>query len=259
LPGTDLILLREAAKEAGGIATRYFNATPKVWDKPGDAGPVTEADLAVDGMLRRTLSGARPSYGWLSEESEDTPDRLRADRVFIVDPIDGTRAFIEGARDWAHSIAIAEGGRITAAVVYLPLRKLMFAARLGRGATVNGRPIHVTPARDLTGASLLSSRPGLAPENWKEGAVPAMNRSFRSSLAYRLCLVAQGQYDAMITLRPTWEWDIAAGSLIVTEAQGSATDRRGNPLIFNNAHPQIDGVVAAGGLHASLLDRLVRH
>lgn len=259
MQATDLALLKEAAEKAGGIATRYFNAAPQVWEKPGGAGPVTEADLAVDGMLRRDLTGARPGYGWLSEETEDGPARLQAQRVFIVDPIDGTRAFMEGARDWAHSIAIAEQGRVTAAVVYLPLRKLMFTAALGRGATVNGRPIRATQGSALMDATLLSSRPGLAPEHWKDGAVPPVKRAFRSSLAYRLCLVAQGQFDAMITLRPTWEWDIAAGSLIVAEAQGIATDRRGNELLFNNAFPQVDGVVAAGGLHAPLLDRLVRH
>jgi len=258
LQETDLSLLKEAAKEAGGIATRYFGTAPSAWDKPGGAGPVTEADLAVDGMLRSTLLAARPGYGWLSEETEDGPERLTTARQFIVDPIDGTRAFVEGTRDWAHSIAIAEAGRIVAAVVYLPLHKLMFAAAAGRGATVNGRPIRATTGSVLADATVLAARPGLAAEHWKDGVVPPVRRSFRSSLAYRLCLVAEGRFDAMLTLRPTWEWDIAAGALIVAEAGGAATDRRGNPLRFNNAHPQVDGVLAAGGLHAPLLDRLVR-
>ena len=116
----DLSLLLDAAKAAGDIARGYFNRAPEVWDKPGGAGPVTEADLAVDTMLREELTAARPDYGWLSEETEDNGKRLDTESVFIVDPIDGTRSFIEGSPTWAHSLAIAKGGEITAAVVFLP-------------------------------------------------------------------------------------------------------------------------------------------
>jgi len=110
LPETDLELLISAAQEAGVLATRYSGPTAKRWDKAGDAGPVTEADLAVDALLRDRLTAARPDYGWLSEETPDNPDRLTRKRVFIIDPIDGTRSFIEGSATWAHSLAIAEEG-----------------------------------------------------------------------------------------------------------------------------------------------------
>ncbi|KRS10404.1 inositol monophosphatase, partial [Roseovarius atlanticus] len=110
MPATELDLLIAAARAAGEVACRYTGPEARVWDKPGGAGPVTEADLAVNEVLFEQLRGARPDYGWLSEESADTPERLSRDRVFIVDPIDGTRSFIEGTRTWAHALAVVERG-----------------------------------------------------------------------------------------------------------------------------------------------------
>ncbi len=230
----------------------YFGRAPQVWQKDADQGPVTEADLAVNTMLTDTLRRARPAYGWLSEESPDNGDRLATARQFIIDPIDGTRAFIDHSRDWAHALAVTEGGRVVAGVVSLPARGLIYAATLGGGATLNGAPLRVTGVTELALAHVLTTKPNLAPDRWKGGFVPPFSKGFRSSLAYRLCLVAEGRFDAMLTLRPSWEWDIAAGSLIVAEAQGTATDRTGQALRFNNPHPQVDGVVAAGAVHGAL-------
>ena len=257
MPATDLPLLLDAAEQAGKIALRYFKADPQVWDKDDDQGPVTEADLAVNVMLTDRLRGARPDYGWLSEESPDDPGRLTTRRQFIIDPIDGTRAFINHSRDWAHALAVIEDGRVICGVVALPSRGLTFAATLGGGATLNGRPLRVTDVAALDRAHVLTTKPNLAPHHWQGGAVPPFSKGFRSSLAYRLCLVAEGRFDAMLTLRPSWEWDIAAGALIVAEAQGTATDRKGQPLRFNNPHPQVDGVLAAGPVHAALRAALV--
>lgn len=229
---------------AGRVATSFAGATAQRWDKPGGAGPVTEADLAVNEMLSQTLQTARPDYGWLSEETEDNPDRLSAERVFIIDPIDGTRSFVEGARTWSHSIAVAEHGQITAAVVYLPLLDKLYAAALGQGATLNGAPIATAGQRDVTGMTVLAARPALMAQHWHTGVAPPFERSYRPSLAYRLALVAEGRFDAMLTIRPTWEWDIAAGTLIVSEARGSASTRTGAGLRFNNADPRLDGIVA---------------
>ncbi len=255
-PDADLDLLIRAAYRAGEIATSYTD--PEIWTKPDDAGPVTEADLAVDAMLRDMLGTARPDHGWLSEETDDSAARLDAERIFIIDPIDGTRAFIEGSEDWSHSLAIAEAGRITAAVVLLPRRNLLYAASLGRGATLNGEPISASRTTTLEQSTLLGPRLMMQPEHWTGGDVPPVRRAFRSSLAWRLCLLAEGRFDAMLTLRPTWEWDIAAGSLILTEAGGIATDRLGRSLGFNKPHPQSEGVLAGGALHPILLDRLAR-
>jgi myo-inositol-1(or 4)-monophosphatase len=259
LPETDLDLLTAAAKEAGRIATRYSGKTAKTWHKPDDLGPVTEADLAVNDMLHATLGGARPDYGWLSEESEDNETRLTQNKVFIIDPIDGTRSFIEGADTWAHSLAIAENGVVTAAAVYLPLKGKLYSAAAGRGAFLNGAPIKASDRSDLSGATMIAAKPNFHPTNWRGQKVPDVKRAYRPSLAYRLSLVAEGRFDAMLTLRDSWEWDIAAGDLILREAGAITSDKRGAALRFNNPFPQVKGVVAAApALHADLAGRLAQ-
>lgn len=255
MPETDLDLLIAAAREAGQIASGFFKEDPRTWDKGGGAGPVTEADLAVDRMLRTDLLAARPDYAWLSEETEDTAERLEAETLFIVDPIDGTRAFIEGSKTWSHSLAIARKGVVTDAVIYLPMREKLYSASLGKGAFLNNAPIRVREAA-LEGATLLANKWNMRPQYW-QGGLPPVERHFRSSIAYRMALIAEGRFDAMITLRDSWEWDIAAGDLLIREALGEVTDKLGAPLRFNNPLPQTKGVLAASApLHAALSDRL---
>lgn len=241
---------------AGRVATSFVGTTAQRWDKPGGAGPVTEADLAVNDLLSNVLRLARPDYGWLSEETEDTTARLGCERVFIIDPIDGTRSFVEGSNTWAHAIAVAERGEVTAAVIYLPMRDKLYDAARGRGARLNSEPIQSSVALDLEAASVLAARPALLPAEWRK-AVPGFRRAYRPSLAYRLALVAQARFDAMLTLRATWEWDIAAGALIVAEAGGICSDRQGHRLRFNNADPRLNGVVAGGAaIHPALIRAL---
>ena len=256
MQATDLDLLVDAARRSGKIAAGYFGKAPTIWDKPDDAGPVTEADLAVNVMLQDTLGRARADYGWLSEETEDDTARLSQDTIFVVDPIDGTRAFIEGSKDWSHALAVVHKGQVTAAAVYLPMRDEMFTATLGGGAFLNGKPIAPSACCDISTATVLAHKANCADKYWKSGTVPPMKLAFRSSLAYRLCLVAQGRFDAMLTLRPTWEWDVAAGTLIVSEAGGMATTQTGDPVQFNNPHPQLNGLVAGCGTHPELLSLL---
>ncbi|SFS20149.1 3'(2'),5'-bisphosphate nucleotidase CysQ [Yoonia litorea] len=257
MPESDVALLAAAAREAGQIAKSYFQRDPDVTDKPDGAGPVTVADLAVNRMLEAELRAARPDYGWLSEESEDTAVRLEQQRLFIIDPIDGTRAFINGTKDWAHSLAVVENGRPIAAAVYLPMRDLMFTAQLGQGAEVNGFAIEIAGLDAISSATLLGAKPNFDARFWVGGTPPPVKRAFRSSLAYRLCLVAEGRFDGMITLRPSWEWDIAAGALIAAEAGATVSDQFGAELRFNNRHPQVPGViVGAQSLHSELISRL---
>ncbi len=256
MPATDLALLTEAAKRSGEIASGYFGQSPKIWEKDDNAGPVTAADLAVNVMLQDTLTSARPDYGWLSEETEDTAARLDTEAQFVIDPIDGTRAFIAGAKDWSHSLAVVRSGHVTAAAVYLPMRDLMFTAALGQGAYLNGTPIRALKNTQLSQAKILTNKASRDKKYWRDGRFPESKIAFRSSLAYRLCLVAQGRFDAMISLRPTWEWDVAAGTLILSEAGGMATTQTGAPIQFNNPHPQLNGLIGGGGIHGSLLAQL---
>ena len=257
MPERDTALLAAAAREAGEIAKRYFKRDPDVTDKPDGAGPVTAADLAVNAMLEAELQAARPDYGWLSEETEDNATRLGTKRQFVIDPIDGTRAFIDGSNDWAHSLAIVENGTPVAAAVYLPMHDMMFTATESGGATLNESPITVSEPTGTEDAVVLGAKPNFDPRFWRDGTPPPVKRAFRSSLAYRLCLVAQGRFDGMITLRPSWEWDIAAGALIVAEAGGLVTDPSNLALRFNNPVPKVPGVLTGGAkLHQALAARL---
>ena len=171
MPATDLDLLIKAAQRAGEIATKFTGPEAKRWDKPDGAGPVTEADLAVNAMLEDMLPKARPDYGWLSEETEDTTDRLSKDRVFIIDPIDGTRSFASGSRTWAHALAVAEKGVVTAAVIYLPQRDLMYTAAKEQGARCHDAPISTSALSDLNMAEVLAARPVLDAHHWHGGTV----------------------------------------------------------------------------------------
>jgi len=241
----DLMLLIAAAHASGDIARKFWQQSPEVWDKDANAGPVTEADLAIDRMLHSDLLAARPDYGWLSEETEDNTARQTRDHVFIIDPIDGTRAFIEGSKTFAHSLAIAHKGRVTAAVVFLPMLDRLYVATSSMAASLNGRPIGASTPKPDQSPTVLATRCNFKPEHWINGA-PPFERHIRSSLAYRLCLVAEGRFDAMLTLRPTWEWDVAAGALIAERAGATVTDTHGNKPVFNNAQPQLAGMIVAG-------------
>jgi myo-inositol-1(or 4)-monophosphatase len=248
----DLALLIEAARIAGDIARQHFRANPEIWQKP-DESPVTEADIAIDRVLRTDLLAARPGYGWLSEETEDDGARLRSERVFIVDPIDGTRAFIDGQTSFAHSLAVAEDGEVIAGVIYPPMKDKLYAAARGHGATLNEAPIRASGACEPRGAQVLATKPNMDAKHWP-GGVPDFARVYRPSLAYRLALVAEGHFDGMVTFRDTWEWDIAAGDILVREAGGDVSDGTGRTPVYNAHAPKVAGLMAAGrGLHGTLL------
>ena len=256
MPARDLALLTDAAREAGRIAMRYWRRDPQVWDKGGEHGPVTEADLAVNDMLKARLLAARPDYGWLSEETPDNAGRLAVETVFIIDPIDGTRAFVAGEETWAHSLAVAHKGRVTAGVVYLPAIDRIYTVSETSPPLKDGQPIEVSRREALTDANILTTKANMDPEKWP-GGVPQITRSFRASLAYRMCLAAEGRFDGMLTLRDAWEWDIAAGSLIAERAGAVVTDQKGEALRFNSPRAMAEGVLALPPkLHAEALARL---
>lgn len=252
----DLALVRQAAELAGTIALRHFGQTPKVWDKGQGQGPVSEVDLEIDAALQDMLLTARPDYGWLSEETPDGPERLSCDRLFIVDPLDGTRAFLGGQDGFGHPVCVVEGGEPVAAAIHFPRMGLTYTAARGQGAMCNGTPVQVSHRGEQ--AKVLIPRSQMDVAHWP-GGVPDVTPHFRPALAWRMALVAEGRFDAMITLRPAWHWDIVAGALIVAEAGGRASDSMGAPLVFNTPEPRAPGVIAGNpALHAELLSRRMR-
>jgi myo-inositol-1(or 4)-monophosphatase len=255
----DLALIEKAACEAGAIAKRFFGGEYRRWDK-GKGEPVTEADLAIDKYLNETLAAARPDYGWLSEESEDDPARCDAERAFVVDPIDGTAAFVKGRPHFTIAIAIVRAGRPETAVVFNPIMEECFTAESGGGAKLNGETIHATGRAEIEGCRMLAPKMTFEHQIWStppNTPWPPMDVENRSSIAYRLALVAAGKFDAMLALSPKHDWDLAAGDLIARESGAMVTDHLGLELHYNGKVPIQRSVVGAGPkLHAALLKRL---
>ena len=252
----DTALVVAAVKEAGAIARRFFGGTYRKWEK-SRGNPVTEADIAVNDFLKTALLRARPDYGWLSEESTDDFTRLQCARVFIVDPIDGTHGFIKGRAQFTVVVAVVERTRPIAAAIYNPITDEMFDATAGGGARRNGGAIHATARESFEGAKLLATRSFIERQRWATPWPGSLIVESRSSVAYRMALVAAGEHDAMVSLSAKWDWDVAAGDLIVGEAGGIVTTDRNEMLHYNQPRPEQQSVLCAGpALHARLLDRL---
>jgi len=239
----DYDLLRRAIRDAGATALRYFRRDTPVYHK-GDGSEVTDADLAVDAQLHSELCTPRPGYGWLSEETLDVPERLAARRVWIVDPIDGTTAFIQDREQWVISVALVQDGEPVVAAVYNPARDELFTAREGQGAELNGQPASVSGHTDLHGAHILAPRGVARRAGWHEPGEPEVTTRFVYSIAYRMCFVAAGWADGLISKGRKSEWDVAAGTLIVREAGGRVTSTNGSRYAFNQRKPVFDGTIA---------------
>ncbi len=255
MPETDLALLVRATRAAGELAMAAFGTPQAVWDKSA-GNPVSASDIACDDYLKETLLGARPGYGWLSEETADRPDRLACERVWVVDPIDGTRDYVRGRTGWCVSVALVEAGQPVLAALAAPARGQLFVAAAGSGATCNGVALRVSGLAMLDGVRLPIDPPNLTasfwPSPWPGSAVEKPN-----SLALRLAKVASAEADAWLEGRTVNEWDISAAALICTEAGGTVTDRAGRALTFNQPEPVIHGLAAATpALHAEVRERL---
>lgn len=210
----DLELLRATAVAAGIIASGYFRREIKSWNKENQS-PVSEADIVVDRYLAASLLNARPAYGWLSEETADNPSRLDCDRVFVVDPIDGTRAFLRGEDCWTVCLAVVERGVPVAGVVYAPARNEMYEASAGGGARLNGQKL-VRHRR--AGALPLIPAPGAVHQEMQALGLNYTRGPMYPSLAYRMVQVATGQLDAAVARRGSQDWDIAAAAVILRES-----------------------------------------
>jgi myo-inositol-1(or 4)-monophosphatase len=229
--------------EAGRTALATFRGPLKHWIKD-KSSPVCEADIAVNDLLHDRLLSATPGFGWLSEETQDDLARTAAPFVWVVDPIDGTRAYIGEREDWSISVALVADGRPILAGLYAPVTEEMFVAAAGQGATCNGEPIAATADADLDGVrvagppgllkTLATLRPGLVP-------VPKIH-----SLALRITRVAHGRIDAALASGNSHDWDLAAADLLVHEAGGTITTLRGHLPVYNQREPRHPPLVAAG-------------
>jgi myo-inositol-1(or 4)-monophosphatase len=255
LPASELLRDRErlatAVKEAGAVAHKFFRGPLKSWTKGEGDSPVSEADIASNDLLHRHLVEA--GDGWLSEESENDPTRLAARRVWVVDPIDGTRAFIAGREDWSVSAALVVDGRPTVAALFAPATDELFLATVGGGATRNGSAIRASAGGGLEGARvggpkrmlerIVSSGTGIVP-------MPRVH-----SLALRLARVAHSELDAAVAGGNGHDWDLAAADLLVHEAGGMMTALDGQVLIYNRPDPVHSVLIASGReRHAALAD-----
>ena len=253
----DLDLILQAAKEAGELALSAREGGLKIWSKEGGS-PVTDADLAVDTLLKTELGAARPDYGWLSEETADDPARLTTRRQFVVDPIDGTVAFMRGKPWFAVSIAVVENGRPIAGVIHAPALNETYAATLDGPAMLNGAIIEPSATAQLEGAAMLGDAKMFAHPAWRE-PWPAMRIESRNSIAYRMCLVAAGAFDAAIALSPKSEWDLAAADLICRRAGAWLSDHKGRDFVYNRPVPLVPSLVCANKALAPLILSRVGH
>lgn len=251
----------DIVQEAGAIASRYFRPGDQTGAKvtwKGDGSPVTEADYAVNAFLETNLRDLWPGAAWLSEESADNPERLSARQVIIVDPIDGTRGFARGDRNWCVAVALVEDGRPVLAAVYAPANGETFTARAGGGAALNGAALAIPPC-DSIGPALRVSAPVSVAQEIRKAGVELDFRPKIASLALRITGVAAGAYDCCLATPDSHDWDLAAADLVVQEAGGLLAGADGQPLIYNKAGTSHGALTAsARGLQPKFLEAVSR-
>ena len=243
----ELEIAERAAKDAGAIIMHWYGRDYRVEQKSKN-NPVTTADLEANSKIREIIQERFPEDGWLSEEDKDTDKRLGCSRVWVVDPIDGTKEFIEGVPQFAVSVGFVVNGRPRVAVVYNPAEDRLYRAAEGQGAYLNGQPIHVTGRTAIQGALLLVSRS--EPRRKFQMFVDLCEIQPVGSIANRLAKVAAGDGDGTLTFRSVHEWDVCAGVLMVEEAGGRVIDGNGSRLEFNCKDTTHRGIVASNEILA---------
>ena len=238
----DALLLKETVREAGQLALSMFGTGVRNWIK-GASSPVSEADIATNELLERRLRSATPDYGWLSEESADDATRLGKRRVWIVDPIDGTRSYLAGRSDWCVSVALIEDAAPILAAVFVPVSDEFFFAARGQGTTLNEVKVRAASGTALDFARVAGPKPLV--ERLAASKEITLHPRI-GSLALRLCRVADGVLDAAFAGGQSRDWDLAAAHLIVQEADGNMTALSGDPILYNRPDVAHGILVAAG-------------
>lgn len=235
--------IEATVREAGTLAVQALETTPKSWSKHGGS-PVSEADIAVDNFLRERLRELAPDCGWLSEETEDDRTRLNSSRVWVVDPIDGTRAFLAGRHDWSISVAMVEDGRPVIAAIFAPMQEALYAATADTPTTLNGVAVTANPSANFTG--IKAAGPIFMLEQLAKHAPDLVMEPKVFSLALRVARVAAGTLDLAFASRNSHDWDLAAADLLVHQAGGALTTFVGETPIYNRSDPSHRALVAAG-------------
>lgn len=248
--------LEAVMREAGGLARATARGPFKRWTKGADRSPVSEADIAVNELLHSRLAALAPEADWLSEESHDQPADHGRPLAWIVDPIDGTRAYISGRADWTISVALAEYGRPLIAAVYAPVTDELFCAMRGAGAACNDRTINATNSAMLAGARIAGPKRYL--DRLSTMTPDALAQPKVHSLALRFARVALGEIDAAFASPGSHDWDLAAADLLVHEAGGLLTDIRGRPLNYSRSQASHSALIAAGHARHGILINLLR-
>ena len=252
MPHRNLEAAIAATREVGDMAMARWRGEGKTVDVQYKSpnNPVSDVDLAVDARLKAVLGAIAPEAGWLSEETADNTNRLSCRAMWCVDPIDGTRDFIRGRPGWAVSVALVVDGAPEFGVLYAPALDELWVAQRGQGATLNGETLHASQRTEFSGSRVPAD------------ALPRVDNDLvivtkPNSIALRMALVADDRADLVATLRWGFEWDVAAATLIATEAGAMVTDAFGDPLLFNTPGAQAFGVIAcAPGIHRAVVDRL---
>jgi myo-inositol-1(or 4)-monophosphatase len=248
----DTALLKETVREAGRLALSMFGTKVRSWTK-GASSPVSDADIATNELVERRLRPVTPDYGWLSEESADDASRLGKKRVWIVDPIDGTRSYLAGRDDWCVSVALVEDAAPILAAVFAPVTDEFFFAARGQGTTLNEAPVLAASGTRLDYARMAGPKPLV--ERLASSKQITLHPRI-GSLALRLCRVAHGALDAAFAGGRSHDWDLAAAHLIVQEANGNMTALSGDPILYNRPDVTHEILVAAGrDRHANIVAR----
>lgn len=248
-------LVKGSILEAGKLALKWFKKDPEQWEKD-DGSLVSKADIEVNDLLNKLLKNKNPEFGWLSEENEDDKSRLNKKITFVVDPLDGTKAFLEGKKEFSISVAIVKNGLPISGIVFSPSTGEIFEAEKNKGSWRNNKKVIISNYKKLEKCKMIAFKPMFSHPAWKK-PWPKMDVENRNSIAYRMALVASGQYDAMMALNSKNDWDIAAGDLLISEAGGNVTLHTSKKIIYNTENTKKPSVIGANkAIHEKIIKRV---
>ena len=248
-------IVKGSILEAGKLALKWFKKDPEQWKKD-DGSLVSKADIEINDLLNKLLKNKNPEFGWLSEENEDDRSRLNKKITFVVDPLDGTKAFLEGKKEFSISVAIVKNGLPISGIVFSPSTGEMFEAEKNKGSWKNNKKVIISNYNRLEKCKMIAFKPMFSHPAWKE-PWPKMDVENRNSIAYRMALVASGQYDAMMALNSKNDWDIAAGDLLISESGGIVTLHTNKKIIYNTENTKKPSVIGTNkAIHEKIIKRV---